>query len=305
MLKGKGGREVFGERVYRETDGSCIPEISFGKEMGKKRKSIKVCLCFAAMFCICGLLIGNFTLPVRAAVPETYTTFFDTDGGECEVESITVEKGESLILPPATLEGFHFQVWPVGSSFTPKEDGPLFAVWKIIVTYDAGRGECAETEKMAGTKEEGILPDASCEGYDCTGWYKDESLQEYVGGAGEGYLPERNVTLYAGWEKQEKPQFTITFNAGEGECGETTVLVEEGTAVSLPEASREGYDFTGWYKDAELTEYVGAAGEDYLPDGDSGLYAGWKVIESGDNRALFRCGGCSRYHRADADWRGK
>ncbi len=272
MLKGKGGREVFGERVYRETDGSCIPEISFGKEMGKKRKSIKVCLCFAAMFCICGLLIGNFTLPVRAAVPETYTTFFDTGGGECEVESITVEKGESLILPPATLEGFHFQVWPVGSSFTPKEDGPLFAVWKIIVTYDAGRGECAETEKMAGTKEEGILPDASCEGYDFTGWYKDESLQEYVGGAGEG------------------------------ECGETTVLVEEGTAVSLPEASREGYDFTGWYKDAELT---GAAGEDYLPDGDSGLYAGWKVIESGDNQALFRCGGCSRYHCADADWRGK
>ena len=188
--------------------------------MGKKKKSLKYFLCFAVMFSICAVLIGDFTLYVNAAEPETCTTFFDTNGGECEVESITVKKGESLILPPATLEGFHFlgwlerivnedgshtfQVWPAGLDYTPKEDGPLYAVWKVVVTFEAGDGECDKTEIMGEPNVEITLPEAVREGHEFTGWYKDEGLQEYVGGAGEGYLPERNVTLYAGWKEKEK-----------------------------------------------------------------------------------------------------
>ncbi len=271
--------------------------------MGKKKKSLKYFLCFAVMFSICAVLIGDFTLYVNAAEPETCTTFFDTDGGECEVESITVKKGESLILPPATLEGFHFlgwlerivnedgshtfQVWPAGRDYTPKEDGPLYAVWKVVVTFEAGDGECDKTEIMGEPNVEITLPEAVCEGYEFTGWYKDGGLQEYVGGAGEGYLPERNVTLYAGWKEKEKPKFTITFNAGGGECGETAVSVEQGDAITLPDAAREGFEFTGWYKDEALNEYVGRAGEGYVPDGDSNFYAGWKAVgnegEEGDN----------------------
>lgn len=221
--------------------------------MGKKKKSINYFLCFAVMLGICAVLIGDFTLYVNAADPETCTTFFDTNGGECEVESITVKKGESLTLPPATLEGFHFlgwlerivnedgshtfQVWPAGRDYTPKEDGPLYAVWKVVVTFEAGDGECDKTEIMGEPNVEIILPEAFCEGYEFTGWYKDGGLQEYVGGAGEGYLAERNVTLYAGWKAvgNEGEEGDNTGDGGNKEEGDNT-----GTGENDGDGGNEG-----------------------------------------------------------------
>lgn len=288
-----------------------MPELPYGKKMGKKRKCRKFCLSFVMLFIVSVVLIGNAILPVKAAGLETYTTFFDTDGGECEVESITVEKGESLTLPPATLEGFHFfgwlerlvgddggthffQVWPAGQTFTPKEDGPLYAVWKIIVRFEAGDGTCAETEIMAGKNEEIILPDASREGFDFTGWYKDENRQEYAGSAGERYVPGISMTLYAGWEEDEKDggdgnnpdgdeKYTVTFDTDGGKVI-APVQVVKGSEVKLPSAEKEGSKFLGWYTEKNGGVLLGLPGEGIIVNGDMTVYALWeKDKETGDN----------------------
>ena len=58
-----------------------------------------------------------------------------------------------------------------------------------------------------------------------------------------------NVIDYAFNAVTEVPTiFTVTFNANGGECDTTSLEVASGGAVSaLPTATREGYDFLGWY----------------------------------------------------------
>ena len=67
--------------------------------MGRKRRFSKLLL-FAAMVSTIGAgVLGRVPLPVKAAEDDKYTVTFDASGGTCDTESISVPKGESIILP--------------------------------------------------------------------------------------------------------------------------------------------------------------------------------------------------------------
>ncbi len=56
---------------------------------------------------------GDVTLRARW-IPDTDTVWFDPNGGECEVESMTAVVGEILELPEPTRKGYYFAGWYFG-----------------------------------------------------------------------------------------------------------------------------------------------------------------------------------------------
>ncbi len=145
--------------------------------MGRKKKFSKLLL-FAAMLSTIGAgVLGSVLMPVRAAEEEkeTYTVRFEAYEGTCETESVTVPKGESIILPDASYEGHYLMNWidvvksgenmttflSVGSAgweYTPERDLWLYANWKpnqeqepepgqdVTVTYEARIGDTGYEE---------------------------------------------------------------------------------------------------------------------------------------------------------------
>lgn len=86
------------------------------------------------------------------------------------------------------------------------------------------------------------------EGYVFTGWYTDEACtNKYT-----GTTVTADTALYAGYEKQI---LTVTLdNDGATE----TMTVEYGNTVTLPDKTKDGYDFLGWYF-SDDTKYVDQA----------------------------------------------
>ena len=71
---------------------------------------------------------------------------------------------------------------------------------------------------------------------------------------------------------------TVTFHDGMG--GTTTLTAGAGSVLALPGLIREGYDFAGWYSDAELTKaFAGTK----VPSASMDLYAKW----TGQTRRIF------------------
>ncbi len=141
--------------------------------MGRKRRFSKLLL-FAALLSTIGAgVLGSVPLPVRAAEEkENYTVTFEAFEGICETESVSVPKGESIILPDASCEGHYLYGWvdvveeegitalyevgAAGSEYTPEKDVCLQAHWKpdeeqkpeqdITVTYEARIGDTGYEE---------------------------------------------------------------------------------------------------------------------------------------------------------------
>ena len=109
------------------------------------------------------------------------------------------------------------------------------------------------------------------EGYSFTGWYTDAAYTtKYVFST----PITDNLTLYAGWEKNEEPiaKWTVTFMSN----GTTykTLTVENDQSVSKPSnPTRPGYTFTGWYQDNACTIPYRF---DTAVTSNLTLYAGWK-----------------------------
>jgi len=131
--------------------------------MGRKKIMTKLLTCFAAAATVVTGIIGSVPLPVKAAEEGSYTVKFEAYEGTCETESISVPRGESIILPDAFYEGHYLESWvdvndegdvtvctaigKAGSVYTPERDMRLYANWKpnqeqdTTVTYEARIGD--------------------------------------------------------------------------------------------------------------------------------------------------------------------
>lgn len=69
--------------------------------------------------------------------------------------------------------------------------------------------------------------------------------------------------------------FTVTFDPQGGTVDPGSLQAVAPGSVSLPEPSRDGFDFVGWYTQASGGTLVGAAGASYKPSADITLYAHW------------------------------
>lgn len=80
------------------------------------------------------------------------------------------------------------------------------------------------------------------------GWYKEAACTTEWNFATD--VVKADVTLYAKWEDK----LVVTFDAQEGECETQSVYVDANGTVVLPEPTRTGYTFNGWYTAATAGE---------------------------------------------------
>ena len=159
--------------------------------------------------------------------PETCRVVFHTEGGTLKNETVTIVKGASLYLPLPEREGYSFTGWYLDQSMTQfagvyrdsyriTKDTDFYAKWEKTKDDDADQGSDAEAtgtytvkyDANGGTTKESSvkvakgasikLPTAEREGFTFKGWYTDG--QVFIGKADDTYKPDRDITLYAGWE---------------------------------------------------------------------------------------------------------
>lgn len=88
-------------------------------------------------------------------------------------------------------------------------------------------------------------------------------------------MPAENVTIQAVFEPIPPvvEEYLVTFDANGGTASVTSATTSGGKLESLPDASRTGYIFTGWY-----TENGELVTVDTVFTKDTTLYAGWRFI---------------------------
>lgn len=209
-------------------------------------------------------------------------------------------------LPSPTATGYTFLGWAktakltdgvnvvaadtpvVGSTDEVKDDHTLYAKWqasKHTVTFNlnytpAPSATPAPVQADYGTKLAGLLPspDPTRTGYHFLGWFI------HSGTNGENQVQITNtsatrvqgdVTLHAHWISANTVQLEL--NGGTLPSGTTnSVVVSEGNPwPKLPDPTRAGYQFEGWYtSNTEGTQVSGGAGEVTSPIPTT-LYARW------------------------------
>ena len=175
-----------------------------------------------------------------------YTITFNTDGGN-EIEPITKDY-ETAISAPAnpTKTGYTFTGWsPAVPAKMPAENITLTALWQVnqytITLKDVDDNTYQTITKNYG-ENVGTVADPTRTGYTFTGW--SETIP--------ATMPAENKTITASWTANTR---TVTFNANEGTCSETSRQVTyDSTYGALPTPTRTGYTFDGWYlNDAAVT----------------------------------------------------
>ena len=139
-------------------------------------------------------------------------------------------------------------------------------VWSIEYILDGGVGENLPTEYTEG--QELLLPQPTKEGYTFLGWYMGE---EKVDGITEKMTGD--LTFTAKWEKIIV-KFQLEFVLDGGACENLPTEYTEGTALTLPVPTKEGYTFLGWYMGEEKVDGITEE-----MTGNLTFVAKWEVIE--------------------------
>ncbi len=106
------------------------------------------------------------------------------------------------------------------------------------------------------------------ENADFLGWY---TTSDFSGEKVSEITTAANVTLYARWDR--KMTITYVLNGGVN-LSNLTTITDSMLPYTLSDATKSGYNFIGWFTDAELTRSI------YVINtyGDITLYADWEEI---------------------------
>ncbi len=207
-----------------------------------------------------------------------YQVDFVTNGGS-KVKKQSVERGNQAKEPDAPTYDWHsFKGWYTeeGLKFDFKEaiekDITLYAKWEKVkyeVTFKTQGGDPVEDLVIEVERGEMVgKPKAPTRKWHLfKGWYTEEGSEFNFGDA-----IEKNITLYAKWEKVK---YKVTFDTQGGNPVEGLVIeVEGGEKVEKPDApTREWHSFKGWYTKEGSEFDFGKAIEN-----DVTIYAKWEKV---------------------------
>lgn len=118
--------------------------------------------------------------------------------------------------------------------------------------FSPGNGYKVSFESNGGTKVSAIQKKEIYKGYTTGGNYNGRMAGQMKG----------NIYRFLG------PLGTV----------DKIVALWEQQPISLPETSKEGYTFGGWYIDQACTRPIGTAGDSFTPTSDCTLYAKWVTL---------------------------
>lgn len=237
----------------------------------------------------------------------SYTISFNANGGSGAPSSQTKYYGTDIVLSSITptRSGYTFLGWSTnssatsatyqpGSTYTSNTSATLYAVWKAntyTITYNANGGTGAPSAQTKNAGETITLTSqipirtgynflAWCDNSEVTG----ENYIECITGTREGsiflsgeyYSTDKNITLYAVWEKQS---YSISYNANGGSGAPSSQTKYYGTNIALSSTvpTRTGYTFLGWATSSYATSAAYEPGETYTGNSSITLYAVWEA----------------------------
>ncbi len=237
-------------------------------------------------------------------IGKPHTVSLNDSSGTCTVSEAVVNY-DATYEPLPHLEGqrtgYDFLGWYTSEEGGEKRnyedrvdiDAPevLYARWEIQkyrVTFDPEGGECETVfvEVIFGGKYDS-LPEAEREGYRFKGWFKDPEDPDSRVSEGEDHGLTGNITLHAKWDPES---FRLKFDSlgGVPVTPDEMEVTYDDVYADLPETSRTGYNFAGWFTDPE--------GGDEIKDGntvkiisDTTVYARW--VAKGYTVSLDAAGG--------------
>ncbi|MDR0850457.1 MAG: InlB B-repeat-containing protein [Christensenellaceae bacterium] len=235
------------------------------------------------------LIIIAILIPILLhSCASTVKLSFETNGGTT-IETKELKKGSKIdgINEITTKEGYTFDTWfyddalsnAVTFPFNINKDTKLYANWNLesfTISFDTDGGD-AVASVIYSYGEHIDYPATSHQDPNSYfgGWIDLET------GAEVTYftMPAHNISLKAKWVDDPKYQtYTFDLNADNAVLvGVSSITGELSTAIDqnlIPIVTRLGYDFEGWFLDADCTiQFVQTT---FISEGTIKLYAGWK-----------------------------
>lgn len=259
------------------------------------------------------------------AVGHSYTLEYHANNGTTQKtpdSETPAPKGEAVQINgnPFTREGYDFLGWntaadgsgeefaPGASYQMPAQDVHLYARWgkegsvlkkdyTYALTYHSNNPRSqsysdSETRCREGTA---ILLDENLfryDGYQFLGWSLTPEEKEELLQPGETWrMPNRDIHLYAQWEKEE--QVTLTYHSNipgqEQKKTDFQTPCAKGTKISVKQCGfeREGYRFSGWASGKNSTEAEYSPQDILTLDRDISLYAVWEKEKDGEKQMRY------------------
>ncbi len=195
----------------------------------------------------------------------SYGITYHLNGGTNATENVaSYTYGKGLSLKAATKENYEFAGWYDNAEFTGSavtsisstDSGAktFYAKWTDAsygITYNLNGGTNATENVASYTYGTGLsLKAATKENYEFAGWYDNDS---FTGTAitSIGTTDSGAKTFYAKWTDAS---YGITYNLNGGtNATDNEASYTYGTGLSLKAATKENYEFAGWYDNAEFT----------------------------------------------------
>lgn len=191
--------------------------------------------------------------------------------------TVRIEDGleEALYYATATFEGNDTYSYSVSNRVQIQVAGTKEVIYKLNDGVNA-----EENPTIVGAYGKTYtLSEPTKEDYEFLGWYTDSKLQSPLPGDAKNVLePEtfesEYITLYAAWKEAER-EYNVTYVLNGGENGDNPSVIKKDDTITLENATKNGYDFAGWYLDEGFnTPCVTISGADKK---DITVYAKWSA----------------------------
>jgi uncharacterized repeat protein (TIGR02543 family) len=214
---------------------------------------------------------------------KTYTVTFNTQGGSA-VAAQKVSEGAKAARPATnpTKDGYVFGNWyreAAGTNLYSFDslvtaDITIYAKWTntfYTVSFNTGEGGSAVSSQSVAAGGAATRPaNPTRAGWGFVDWYTSAELTT----AYDFATPVTgNITLYAKWSSTV---FTVGFDAQGGSAVPSQTIGEGGKASRPTDPTRGGYDFDGWYKEADCTTAWNFNAD--TVSADITLYAKWTEV---------------------------
>lgn len=187
---------------------------------------------------------------------------FDFNDGVTSASTSPMFVGDKYSVEEPTRQFYEFTGWytakdggtkvTADTEITNDKPHTIYATWKrksVKVKYDAGKGTViGDKEKIYELGDYYSEIEAERDGYSFAGWYTKEN-----GGGDRIYSSTQVVnesahTLYAFWSNSP---VKISFNSNGGSSIENINVVYDREYGNLPVPVKKGYEFVGWYTEAD------------------------------------------------------
>ena len=212
--------------------------------------------------------------------PNTYIINYIVNGGSPIAQSSYVYGTGLSGLPVPTKTGGVFAGWYLDAALTQAVaqisatqygNVTLYAGWDTAVctvTFDTVGGSAVDSVEISFGSTITRPADPTRNGYVFAGWYSDSDYQYAYDFAA---TVTQDLMVYAKWTVGT---YLVTYDANGGAAVGASSYTYGTGIEELPVTVRDGYDFAGWYTNAELTgeAVTSISAEQY---GDLTLYASW------------------------------